>query len=116
MATSDLYKVGRLVNSDTFVVRVSAAMLLNAQAVLATATGTARNLAVYTLLNPMAAEHSMVALVASDPAVLAQTSLDGTLASVENLADAEVKRVVAAKWGIVSVKYPLDPTPAAPVL
>lgn len=114
MAASDLYKIGRLVNTAPLVERVSAAMLLHAQSVLGSAVGNAKNLAVYTLLNPMVPEYSMVALVASDTAVLAQTNLTGPVADVEALADAEVRRVVAAKWGTVAAKYPVDPTPQAP--
>lgn len=114
MATSDLYKMGRLVNTDTFEDRVSAAMLLHAQTLIGGAAGTPKNLAVHTLLKPMSPEPSMVALVASDAAVLTATTLTGPVADIENLPDAEIKRVVAAKWNIVAAKYPSDPTPQAP--
>lgn len=113
MAPSDLYKVGRLANAGEFVERVSAAILLHAQGVLTTASGNSKNFATYALLNPMVPELSMVALVASDTAVLSQVSLNGPLAVLDNLTDADVKRVVAAKWGIVAAKYPTDPTPVA---
>lgn len=113
MATSDLYKIGRLVNTDTFVVRVSAAMLLQAQSLLGSSTGNPKNMAVGTLLKPMGVESSMVALAAADPAILAQVTLDGPVAVLDNLLDADIKRVVAAKWNIVAAKYPADPTPAA---
>lgn len=113
MATSDLYKIGRLVNSDVFVDRVSAAMLLNAQTLVGGTASNSKNLAIATLLSPMRLEPSMTALVAADSVVLSQVTLDGTVANLEQLVDAEIKRVVAAKWTTVAAKYPNDPTPVA---
>lgn len=113
MPASDLYKIGRLVNTETFMVRVGAAMVLHAQGLVNNPASNARNLAIGTLLKPMIPEISMIALVASDAVVLSQVGLDGDVAGLDGLTDAEVKRVVAAKWAIVAAKYPTDPTPVA---
>lgn len=111
---SDLYKTGRLINNPDFVTRVSAAMVQYANVNLGTLTGNNKNLAIQTLLNPMVPEMSMIALTASDAAVLAAVTLDnGSLANVENLPDSAVKNVVSAKWGLVAAKFPNDPTPVA---
>lgn len=114
MPTSNLYKVGRLVNTPEFVDRVSAAMILRAQTVISgTSTGKPRNLAIATLLNPMRPETSMNAMVAADSVVLQQVTLDGPVAGLDNLVDDEITRAVAAKWDLVAAKYPTDPTPTA---
>lgn len=109
---SDLFETGRLINTPDFVTRVSAAMILHANTNLGTLAGTSKNLAVYTLINPMVPEPSMIALVASDAAVLAAVTIDnGVVANIEALPDSAIKAVVAAKWGTVAAKYPNDPTP-----
>lgn len=114
MPESNLYKIGRLINTPEFETRVSAAMVIHAQTLVpGGAAGKQKNLAIYTLLNPMAPESSMVALVAADAQVLAQSTLEGPVVGLGGLADAEITRVVAAKWPIVAEKYPKDPTPVA---
>lgn len=114
---SDLAKTGRLINTEEFVTRVSAAMVLHAQTNLSTLTGTPKNLAVSTLLKPMRPELSMISLVASDAAVLAAVGMtDNVVVDLTALPDSAIKSVVAAKWGLVSAKFPLDPTPTVNVL
>lgn len=108
MATSDLYKMGRLLDLEQFKVRVKAAVLQYAsQMTLGGTASESKNFAIYILKNPRFEEVSMIALVAADPAVLAQVSITGDLADVEALDDAAVKTVVAAKWALVATKYPV---------
>lgn len=116
MAASDLYKMGRVMNLEPFVTRVKAAVLLHASSMaLGGTASTEKNFAIWVLKNPMADEPSMTALVASDPAVLSQVTLEGDLANVDAVTDASIKSVIAARWSLVSTKYPLgNPTPQAP--
>lgn len=110
MVTSDLHKIGRVVNLDDFVIRVQAAMLLQASVTpLGGSLTEPKNLAIWVLKNPMVEERSMVALVAADPTVLAQIGLteDGTAAVLTNVTDDAIKAVVAARWALVATKYPV---------
>lgn len=115
MAESELYKMGRVMNLEPFVTRVKGAVLQYAAVLpLGGAASEAKNFAIFVLKNPHVEEVSMTALVAADPAVIAAVTLtDGVLASVDNVPDAEIKRVVAAKWAIVATKYPVVTAPAA---
>lgn len=106
---SDLYKIGRLVNDPKFNIIVEAAMLKHAQTVPLTGTSSTqneKNFAIWVLKNPMASEISMVALVASDPAVLAASTLADHVVDIEAVADSAITSVVSAKWSLVSSKYP----------
>jgi hypothetical protein len=106
---SDLYKMGRLMNLEPFAVRVKAAMLLHASTMDLTAPLTnAKNFGTWVLKNPMMEEPSMMALVAADPQVLGASTMENdVLVSVDDLPDAEITRVVEAKWAIVATKYPV---------
>lgn len=109
MATSELYKMGRVVNLDPFMVRVKAAMLQYASTLPLGGTPTeAKQFAIWVLKNPMVDEPSMTALVATDPAVLALVTMDSeVLANVDAVTDAAIKAVVAARWALVATKYPV---------
>jgi len=110
MAASDLYKMGRVMNLEPFVTRVKAAMLQQASTMaLGGTASTEKNFGIWVLKNPMADEPSMTALVAADPAVLDQVTLQGDLANVEAVTDANIKAVVTARWSLVSSKYPQAP-------
>lgn len=113
MAESALYKLGRVVNLEPFVTRVKAAVLLHASTFpLGGAASEPKNFAIYILKNPTYEEVSMTALVAADPNVLAGVTLDGQVASVENVTDDSIKAVVAARWNLVAAKYPVVTTTA----
>lgn len=104
---SDLYKIGRLVNDPKFVTIVEAGMLKYAQSITLGGTLTnEKNFAIWVLKNPMAMEISMVALAASDTAVLSATNLNGDVVDIESVQDSAVSAVVAAKWSLVATKYP----------
>ncbi|QFG12223.1 Hypothetical Protein OBI_RACECAR_96 [Arthrobacter phage Racecar] len=104
---SDLYKIGRLVNNSRFVTVVEAGMLKYAQSITLGGTLTnEKNFAIWVLKNPMAAENSMIALVASDQAVLDATVIEGEYANAENVPDSAVSAVIAAKWSLVATKFP----------
>lgn len=110
---SNLYKTGRLINLDKFVIRVEAAMLKYAQTVPIgpAVTSNEKNFAIWVLKNPMQMEMSMISLVASDTAVLAAVTMaTEDLANVDNLPDSAIEAAVAAKWSLVAAKFP---TPAA---
>jgi hypothetical protein len=107
---SDLYKMGRLVSSDKFVIRVEAAMLKHAQTVpLGGSATTEKNFAIWVLKNPMVPESSMNALVASDPSVLSAATIseDGVIVNSDSVPDSAIQSAVAAKWSLVSTKFPL---------
>jgi hypothetical protein len=109
MADSNLYKMGRVMNLEPFVTRVRAAVLEYASKMaLGGAASEAKNFGIYVLKNPNFEEVSMTALVAADPAVLAQVTLiDGLVPSVESVTDDAIRTVVAAKWSLVATKYPV---------
>lgn len=104
---SDLYKIGRLVNDDKFTTIVEAAMLKHAQTVPigTSAPVNEKNFAIWVLKNPMSLEISMVALVASDSAVLTATTLSGDEVDVSSVPDSAISNVVSAKWSLVATKY-----------
>jgi hypothetical protein len=106
---SNLYKTGRLINLDNFIIRVEAAMLKYAQTVPIgpNVTSTEKNFAIWVLKNPMQMEMSMISLVASDPNVLSSVIMASEdLADVSNLPDSAIENAVAAKWSLVSSKFP----------
>jgi hypothetical protein len=105
---SDLYKTAVLVNDPNFNLIVKAAMLKYAQSVTLGGTLTnEKNFAIWVLKNPMQLEISMVALVASDAAVLSGAVLDaGGYVDINSVQDSAVNAAVAAKWTLVSTKYP----------
>lgn len=112
---SDLYKMGRLVTLESFIVRVQAAMLKHAQTVpLGGAASTEKNFAIWVLKNPMQTEISMVSLVASDPTVLAAARVDGVVADDTEVPDSAIQSAVAAKWSMVSTKFPVATAAPAP--
>ncbi len=106
---SNLYKTGRLINLDKFIIRVEAAMLKHAQTIPIgpAVTSNEKNFAIWVLKNPMQLEMSMISLVASDPTVLTAVSMASEdLASVDDLPDSAIEAAVAAKWSMVSSKFP----------
>ncbi len=109
MAQGDLYKIGRLVDNDTFRVRVRAAMLIYAQTKLGATVVEERNLAIWVLLNPQADEMSMVSLVAADTAVLAATTVTENVAVHDNVQDTAIQNRVNSQWATVAKKYPTSP-------
>lgn len=114
---SELYKMGRLISSDKFVIRVEAAMLKHAQTIpLGGAATSEKNFATWVLKNPMQPESSMIALVASDPTVLsaAVMSSDGVVVEVDSVTDSSIQSAVSAKWSLVSSKFPVGAAAQAP--
>lgn len=105
---SDLYKMSRLMNLEQLGARVKAAMLQQAATMdLTPPLSRDANFAVWVLKNPSVDEPSMQALVAADPAVLAAATMAGdALANVDDVPDADIRRVVAARWSLVAAKYP----------
>lgn len=100
-------------NLEPFVTRVKAAVLLHASTFpLGGADSAGKNFAIFILKNPGYEEVSMTALVAADPTVLGQISLDGQIANVDAVTDAAIKAVVAARWNLVAAKYPVVPATA----
>jgi hypothetical protein len=106
--SSDLYKIGRLINNDKFVLIVEAGILKYAQSITLGGTLTnEKNFAIWVLKNPMQPEISMISLVASDPAVLAAAVMaDEDYVDVTSIPDAAVSAAVAAKWSLVATKFP----------
>lgn len=108
--SSDLYKIAILINDPKFNLIVKAGMLKYAQSIDLTAPLTVeKNFAVWVLKNPMATEISMIALVASDPAVLEAVPLsDGDYLDTAGVTDDAVSAAIASKWSIVATKYPTN--------
>lgn len=108
MATSELYKMGRVITFEPFVVRVKAAVIQYASTFpLSGAESEPKNFAIYILKNPQFEERSMTALVAADPTVISQVTVTDGVVDVETLTDAAIKTVVAARWNLVAAKYPV---------
>lgn len=108
MATSELYKMGRAIVFEPFVVRVRAGVLQYASTLpLGGAESEIKNFAIYMLKNPHFEERSMTALVAADATVLSQVTVVDGVVDVENVTDAAIKAVIAAKWNLVAAKYPI---------
>lgn len=107
---SDLYKIGRLITDGKFNIIVEAAILKHAQTITLGGTLTnEKNFAIWALKNPMQQEISMVALAASDPAVLSATTIDeDQLVDVSAVPDSAISSLVSAKWSLVATKYPVS--------
>jgi hypothetical protein len=107
---SDLMKISRATADQHFQWRVAAAMVLHGQVIYAAANSGPKDkaLALSSISNPAQPDIAMLALVASDPAVVAKITLDGEqgeVADTSGVADADIKRVVAAMWSPVAAKY-----------
>jgi hypothetical protein len=109
MAQGDLYKIGRLVDNDTFRIRVRAAMLVYSQTQLTSSSAEAKNLAIWVLLNPQTDEMSMVSLVAADTTVLGATTVTDDVADHSGVQDTAIQARVNAQWATVAKKYPTSP-------
>jgi hypothetical protein len=106
---SDLFKIGRLITNGKFITIVEAAILKHAQTIPLGGTLTAeKNFAIWALKYPMQPEVSMIALVASDPTVLAATTIEDDLINADAITDESVMAVVSAKWSLVASKYPIS--------
>lgn len=108
MADSTLLKISRAMQDARFTWRVAAAMHLKAQGSWNSGT-TSGNFAKWILLNPQAPDPSMIALVASNPAVAAAITLDGEVADTDEVTDAAIQAAVEANWVLVSTKYTTNP-------
>jgi hypothetical protein len=104
---SDLMKTARAIQDPHFEWRTTAAMFLQAQVVYAdqAASTQAKQFAEWVLLNPGAKDPSMMALVASDPAVVDSITVTGEVPDTDKVPDADIKRVVKDRWSIVAKKY-----------
>lgn len=60
----------------------------------------------WVLMNPGITEPSLLAFVASDPAVVNSITLEGDVADTSKVKDSDINRVVAARWTIVAKKFP----------
>ena len=108
---SELYKIGRLISSERFTVRVEAAMLKYAQSLTLGGTLTQeKNFAIWVLKNPMQPENSMIALAAADPAVIAAATIaeDGIVVDDTPVPDSAINNAVSAKWSLVATKFPIS--------
>lgn len=66
--------------------------------------------AISTILNPQVVDMSMVALVTMDPVVVAAITVSDTGAvDTSAVLDADIQRVVSAKWALVGNKYKVNP-------
>lgn len=104
---SDLLKIARAVNDDRLRSRVAAAMLLHTLTIANSPSATPKDkaLAMYVVSSPSQPDPSMIAIVASDPAVVEAVELNGDVPNTDNVADEDIKRVVAARWSTVAWKY-----------
>lgn len=105
---SDLLKIARAINEPRLDARVKAAMFTHAAGSSYAAGTNDRKFANYILMNPNAGDPSMLAFVAADPAVLADVTLNsevGDVPNTDNVDDADILRVVAAKWTLVATKF-----------
>lgn len=105
--------MGRVMELAEFVTRVRAAIIQTAANMnLGGTQSESKNFGIFMLKNPHTNEMSMTALVAADPTVLSQVTINGDLANVDNVTDDAIRAVVTAKWGVVATKYPVTlPTP-----
>lgn len=113
---SDLMKISRAVNDQRFQWRVGAAMILQAQTEYGSTDPQRKAFALFAISNPNNVDMSMLALVASDTAVVAAITLtDEIVPDTDDVTDADIRRVVAAMWGPVSKKYtPANSNAAGP--
>lgn len=100
----------RALDDSQFKWRVMAASFLHASSFMTISEANGKFYAITTLLNPQTVDMSMVALVAMDPAVSAAITVttDGTV-STAAVTDADIQRVVSARWALVGHKYKSDP-------
>lgn len=115
---SDLLKASRAMQDDHFKWRVAAGIFYYAAQNISTfqVNSKEHRFATWALMNPGSADPSMIAFAATDPAILAKIVLQGPAEEVPDTSeveDADILRVIGARWGLVAVKYqPAATTPA----
>ncbi len=112
-----LLSTQRALDDQNFKWKVMGASLIQASGFASMTVAQGKYYALSTILNPQTVDMTMVAFVAMDPVVAAAIVATETGSVDTNpVPDAEIQRVVAAKWALVGNKYKTDPlAPPAPV-
>lgn len=105
---SELLKAARAIEDDKFIWRVRAGAFYYAAQNLMTWASTTKEFrfATAVLLNPTSLDPSMLAFVATDPTNAGKIVLDGVVPNTDGVTDADIMRVIAARWSLVANKYP----------
>lgn len=105
-----LLSTARALDDGNFRWRVMGACLNHASNFATITEANGKFYAISTIFNPQTVDMSMVAFVAMDSVVSAAVvaSEDGTVDSSAVL-DADILRVVVAKWPLVGAKYKVNP-------
>lgn len=111
---SELLKAARAIEDDKFIWRVRAGAFFYAAQNLTNFGSTTKEFrfASAVLLNPTALDPSMLAFVATDPTNAGKIVLDGIVPNTDGVTDADIMRVIAARWSLVANKYP-EPNPGS---
>lgn len=112
-----LLSTQRALDDQNFKWKVMGASLIHASGFAGMTVAQGKYFAIQTILYPQTVDMTLVAFVAMDPVVAAAivTSETGSV-DTSAVPDAEIQRVVSARWGLVGNKYKIDPlSPPPPV-
>lgn len=111
-----LLSTQRALDDQYFKWRVMGASLIQASGFNSMTVAQGKYYALSTILNPQMVDMTMVAFVAMDPVVSAAiVATEEGAVDTSAVPDAEIQRVVNARWGLVGNKYKTDPlAPPAP--
>jgi len=100
----------RALDDQNFKWRVMGASLNHSSGFANMTVAQGKYFALTTILSPQIPDMTMVAFVAMDPTISAAivTTEDGTV-DTSAVTDADIQRVVAARWALVGNKYKTDP-------
>jgi hypothetical protein len=105
-----LLSTTRALDDQNFKWKVMGASLVQAAGFNSMTVAQGKYYALTTILYPQTVDMTMVAFVAMDPAVAAAivTSETGSV-DTSAVTDADIQRVVTARWALVGNKYKVDP-------
>lgn len=105
-----LLSTQRALDDMNFKWRVMGASIIQASGFANMTAAQGKNYALSTIMNPQTVDMTMVAFVAMDPTVSAAiVATDTGSVNTSAVTDADIQRVVAAKWSLVGNKYKIDP-------
>lgn len=112
-----LLSTQRALDDQNFKWRVMGASIIQASGFASMTAAQGKNYALATIMNPQMVDMTMVALVAMDPVIAAAiVATDTGSVNTSAVTDADIQRVVSAKWSLVGNKYKIDPLAAAPAV
>lgn len=104
-----LISTARALDDQNLKWRVMGASINHASGFASITEANGKFYAISTILNPQVVDMSMVALVAMDPIVSEAIVVSDGAVDTSAVLDADIQRIVSAKWPLVGNKYKVNP-------